>query len=319
MPLPVITSNNVVSLKAPQVAKTSTGNWDTWECRPVFFVILRGSGKLVVKAELAEHQGAAKSVKFGAKIMHNLDSSTKAETLTSSELQVLGNVTSMKFCSRGQGPQGGEMGVEYLNHVRTAGAHYTWLKMLYVDDLVDLKGIFKDENAARGLLASMRMDAEIIESLGEVVAGDIFIGNEDRFSHGGKGNVGKIVNDGNILFTNKRGMVIKGIGLDWFEAQGDNVNLNTAPGANWAGLLLNDNAQLELFSKNAVDGINEIFHGKLPDLGTDELLTMQNVANFKDGLISGREKLKNYLAGRYQANKSVPSGVAARMKMLNWL
>ena len=45
----------------------------------------------------------------------------------------------------------------------------------------------------------MRMSPEILESLGEVVAGDIFVGNEDRFSHGGRGRIGKIVNEGNIL------------------------------------------------------------------------------------------------------------------------
>jgi hypothetical protein len=318
MPLPVITTSNFISLKAVQVAKTQSGNWDNWNCRPVWMVQLTNHVKLVIKAEVGVQLGAAKSIKFGAKIMHKLDEETKAAPLTENELAVLGRTGKMRFCSRGGGAHGGELAVEYLNYVRTAGADYTWVKMKFVDDLVDLGGILKNQTDASNLLVEMRMYPEILESLGEVVAGDIFIGNEDRFSHGGKGNIGKIVNEGNILFRKTATKGMRGIGLDWFEAQGDSSNLNMPPPPDWCGMLLDDRARLNLFAKNAVDGINEMFFNKIPDLTQDELLTIQSAGNFSDGLLSGRDKLKKYLNDRSTSGKAIPSGVLARMQRLRW-
>jgi hypothetical protein len=319
MPLPEITTTNIRALKAFQVAKNQYGNWDPWNCRPVWLVELKGSdhAKLVVKAEVAAQQGAAKSIRFGAKIMHKLDEETKAAPLSNNELAALGATQQMRFCARGQAAQGGELGVDYLNYVRTAGAIYTWVKMRFVQNLVDLEGVVKNQTNARNLLLDMRMYPEILESLGEVVAGDIFIGNEDRFSHGGKGELGTIVNQGNILFR-KTTNGLRGIGLDWFEAQGTHSNLNKEPPPDWHGTLLNDEVRLQVFAKNAIDGINEVFFNKMPDLAADELLTMQNVDNFCDGLLSGSRKLQKYLSDRRNSLKVVPSGVVHRMQRLKW-
>jgi hypothetical protein len=73
--------------------------------------------------------------RFGPKILHKLDEETKAAPLAEVELAALGGTQQMEFCSRGRNAQEGELAADYLNHMRSAGATYTWVKMKYVNGL----------------------------------------------------------------------------------------------------------------------------------------------------------------------------------------
>jgi hypothetical protein len=53
MGLKEIRAGDIQSVTAVQVAKTSTGAWDVWDCRSAWTVTFRDQTRLVVKAELS--------------------------------------------------------------------------------------------------------------------------------------------------------------------------------------------------------------------------------------------------------------------------
>lgn len=319
MALPTISVQNVQSLKALEVKKKDDGQYDTWKCRPVWLVTLRDGTRMVVKQEVKAFATAQKSAVFGAKIMKNIDGETKASALSDPELQVLSRLPTFTMGGLGLPAPTTSLSRDYLRFCMQ-NPNGIWIKMAFVENLVGLDKVLKSDMDSRNLLLDMRIDERILSSLGEVIAGDIFVGNEDRFTHSGR-NLGAVVNAGNILFKAQQGT--KGVGLDWFQAQGEFSNLYSAPPPDWAGPLLNNAQEITRFSKRAISDLNGLFAEKLDDLRTPDLLTEYNAGNLEDGIIAGRDKLKTYLVTKTRKDATaqshkVPGGVLIRMQILGW-
>jgi hypothetical protein len=98
----------------------------------------------------------------------------------------------------------------FIQHVVQAN-EFKWYKMRFIDGLKDLEGIGKKDILLHNFVQQAENDTFWV-SLGEIVAVDIFIGNNDRFDL----ESGKLRNPGNLMFNLAHPVSIL-LGLDAFD------------------------------------------------------------------------------------------------------
>ena len=338
MALPTIERNKITFVQAVQVAKDQQGEWDQVNCRPVWIVTLRDANaganpvqrgvqinrnrpttKVVVKAELSGGRGAllaAGSAKQGAKLMQQVSNAVEAEPLGPQELRALAEVQPAFY---GNG-QTGRLGSDYLRYMEGGGNAVTWLKMAFVANLRDMKGMVEANKAAK-LLEKMKTDQGVLHTLGMVVAVDIFIGNQDRFVHEAGSRMGTVQNIGNLLFQKQGDKRYMAVGLDWYESQGEFSNLTQDPDERWPGMMLSHKGTDRLceFAIRAIDGLNEKLGQALSGMeDPPSLIPGQGVVWFTNGLSEGRNALWRYLSDQSQTGQPLAKGVRRRMEKLGW-
>lgn len=114
------------------------------------------------------------------------------------------------------------------------GKHKAVVKLSYVEELADVKGLSKDLQKKQALVALLQSGSreahDAVFALGQILAVDFFIGNHDRFRDETHGNVGKwtddqqafgyqgsIIGDQNVFFSFKNGRIVP-TGLDTFDS-----------------------------------------------------------------------------------------------------
>lgn len=108
------------------------------------------------------------------------------------------------------------------------------VKLSYVEELADLKGLSKNHQKQQALIAILqsgtREGMDAVFALGQILAVDFFIGNHDRFRDTTHGNLskwadnekvfgyqGSIIGDQNVFFSFQNGRIVP-TGLDTFDS-----------------------------------------------------------------------------------------------------
>lgn len=273
----------------------------------MFLLTFRNGDKLVVKWESRGGEGrnaaAESNIRWAAKMMKQVDSQIKARFLTSAELASL-DTASKAGIAIFDTPESRA----YLELMTEADAQrfFAVYKMPYVSNLTDVKA-----KANKNELASMllQLDDEALNTLGKIVAVDLFNGNVDRFDHDGQ-----LTNEGNLLFQSSNGKLTP-IGLDYYEAQGAASNLDASPPTPWVGMNLLNESAMRNYAQKAIDGLNGKFQklhdASLPPL---QLLKSSDAKSFANGIVIGARTLRAYLGQK----SGLPTGVLERMKLLIW-
>jgi hypothetical protein len=172
------------------------------------------------------------------------------------------------------------------------------------------------------------------KSLGEVMAGDFFIGNTDRATFEAAhviptSRTGKIapartrlMNAGNIFFKfDTNGDIKKAVALDNFDPNSNATNLSSTDITEWirqCAPVLNNQAERMQFATGIVAQM--ITHAA--DMGTAIDFYMLEETFLASGIESGISKLKTRLVTEFNHKdnkKNIPAGVVARMKYLGWV
>lgn len=279
------------------------------ESRPVYFVKLFTDQEwtLVVKMDAKNRQAtettddAAISIKWGSKLMRHVNTPTvKTKIMTPEEIEIFKNAARLVFDTNSE---------QYKNLDKIGPV---FVKMPFVRGLNDAD--FYNEKAKKydNTLAKKTVrkfsDEAVWRDLGQVVAVDLFIGNNDRFS-----SSGEWVNKGNVMFLENRV-----IGLDTFDYNSGIVsNLKTGGGFDALRILI-DNERRTAYAKQCARSVGEVLKGRLKaggarklkimteeptreyvevDVSTMEKLFDPYADNFEQGLRIGAAELKLYLQG----------------------
>ena len=285
--------------------------------RPVFSVKLKERSEVIIlKYEVLAPGRVAPdaTAQWAGKLMSKAtgNKSTKVNGLTVAEIQALGKVPEEKFL-----PDGTQKGAYDYLHVFLTNKDYFAYKMPFVDGLTDLGFEVVDDHKSekwKKILAAWARfttnDGNILYSLGKVVAGDLFNGNNDRID----GLTGDVQTQGNLLVAGSGAVV----GLDFYEANSNNSDLRTAPSNDWPGKQLGSDAELGLFASKMLDGLNAKFQNGL-SLRETEKIPMTMLEPIRKGLVDGAHDLRSYLQQRLRSGKPVTSGIMERMRILGWL
>lgn len=281
--------------------------------KPVFLVVFNDGSKLVVKVEGSggTMMGAMspKLAKFSGGLMAQVSPAVQPTLLTRAEINTLKTLPPAKYAPPRNALKKNLMEppgltrafLEVLDDPKQG-----WYKMAYVENLRSLDTT--DDNELAQVLYQMRQNRTVLFTLGQIVAIDLFIGNEDRFD-----GEGKITNKGNIVFQKVAEKYVP-IGLDFFHFQERAANLYVLPPTPWGGIALSNPYLLGILASKMRDSLNEKFAEALT-LSEEHLIPLLAVGTLTNGLIDGATKLRAYLVAHRQG---MPSGAATRMRMLNW-
>jgi hypothetical protein len=284
--------------------------------RPVYFLNLNGSPNpsIVVKGDTA---GADVSIKWGSKLMKNVNNDqVNTKILTPVEIAEFKRVALATFAAGT--PQ----------HNNASAGNYTWVKMPFVPGLSDAGFLTEDDTPkARQIKETMAklLDSATWNQLGQVVAVDIFNGDNDRFQVlGGSPNpLGSWNNKGNLMFV--AAGPTKVIGLDTYDPASDRSNLTTAGHFDELRILI-DPVRRNAFALACVKDVGAelkktfrfadvTLEGRTtitlppppgqPNPVTVNVAQMQDLyvtymPNFSAGIATGADKLKTYLRGKVQ-------------------
>lgn len=315
MSLPILNAGNITNIHTFELGPGGNPQ----QSRPAWLVDMGQQGNIVVKAEFKGNTplgAAAASAKWGGKVMKQISPLAKPEIITSTEEAALTGLPPANFTNQSHH--------DYFKLVITSG-QFVFYKMNFVDNLKSADNMMTANKGDKLILKLKTKDTML--KLGEIIAADMFNGNEDRFNKNGA-----VVNAGNIVFQKMADKTYKPVGLDFFEAQGQfsgahrsgyNNNLDQ-----WSGNTLKNNNTINELSRKVVNSLNALNNGGL------QLNTWGDLKNLTDGIHSGVAKIKQYLTtkeklsnrsgivlgrGRGGNNRGLASGVAAKMQHLGWL
>lgn len=330
MALKAIAKNNVKEVKALVLDPNAKGpNWGQvgTPCRPVFLVTLTDDSTMVVKCEgkgtSHSKDDAVFSARFGAELMAQVNSKVGVEELKKPELEALESLGDKLW-------KPGKNAHEYFHdQVQTSDpAHFFWVKMPFVQNLKDARDLFEKNKGGKLLDKLKANNNAALHGLGEIVAVDLFAGNEDRFAANGD-----LSNDSNIMFEKQADGSYKPIGLDVYHKDGAHSNLNAEPlsvkqqmtskkigerpPVQWGGLKLQSPQTLKLHAVAMKNGLNKFFKSYLGTaVADDQLLGDAAVNALADGLVAGAAVLKKYIQAMPADQWS--DGVKMRLELLKW-
>ncbi len=306
--------------------------------RPVYFLKLNNAPtpNLVVKGDApGKTDGAAAdaavSIKWGSKLMKNVNNaSVNVKIMTPDEIAVFKAFATTQFPNTS---------TQFLALSETC----TWVKMPFVDGLSDADFLTEDKqgpviNLIKRNIQKFSDDA-VWTDLGKVVAVDIFNGNNDRFDI----FTGKWMNYGNVMFLAAGPTAV--IGLDAFDPNSGESNLNTGPAHDALNVLIDPGAR-QAFARACVTSVGATMKRELGgnkkvapyhsitvrvygteavsiDIATMEQLFLAFAPSFAQGITTGAADLKRYLVAKVQQytqqNRALPQGVVDRLTWLNWM
>jgi hypothetical protein len=303
---------------------------------PVFLLTFKGSilqaDRLVVKAERGTDRGARFTTT--AEIMRIVDPHAIAELISASELLALKQAALW-------------MGTDNLRFWLSAAETF-FVKMKVRNHLGDLqKPLPQGFDAAQieflhKVLPQLVGNQSLWESLGEIVAVDLFLGNADRIAPGEVSGAARLQNAGNVFLKfDAAAKLKKAIALDNFDTNEDASRIRGPEIpiqwlTDFAPILKNDGPALS-FSRTVIEQV--ILHGKTVGVAVD--IGEKEVGFFFEGFKRGLAKLKVYvlrsfrvpqaLIGGARENPYLPSrgpnppraqlprGIIGRAKSLGWI
>lgn len=301
--------------------------------RPVFLATATDNSTVVLKNEVQVHASDPHNMKMALKVAKTVSPAGAGKVLTYLEIQaVQGYFETKKYISEVT-MQPLPPDVKYLGDMLEANG--MWYKMAKAEGIVSIEDA--QQRAAAGNKTDVRSIAAALsatdglESLGRIIAADLWNGNNDRFSpNGGADGHRVLVNAGNVLLAfHGNQNTLKPIGLDAYEAMGMFRNYNqTIPQLEegldqWSGRLLANtpasNLALKTFCDSAVADIEDVLgprNRKLLFAKTRRLPS--NASNrLQQGVLSGaipiRTKMR-MLAGRHNPSP----GLISRLQTLGW-
>ena len=284
---------------------------------PSFLATATDNSTVVLKNEVQVHASDPHNMKMALKVAKTVSPAGAGKVLTYLEIQaVQGYFETKKYISEVT-MQPLPPDVKYLGDMLEANG--MWYKMAKAEGIVSIEDA--QQRAAAGNKTDVRSIAAALsatdglESLGRIIAADLWNGNNDRFSpNGGADGHRVLVNAGNVLLAfHGNQNTLKPIGLDAYEAMGMFRNYNqTIPQLEegldqWSGRLLANtpasNLALKTFCDSAVADIEDVLgprNRKLLFAKTRRLPS--NASNrLQQGVLSGaipiRTKMR-MLAGR---------------------
>jgi len=303
---------------------------------PVFLLTFKGSilqaDRLVVKAERGTDRGARFTTT--AEIMRVVDPRAIAELISPSEYLALKQAAL-------------RIGTENFKFWLAAPETF-FVKMKVRKHFIDLqKPPPQGFDAAQieilqKVMPKLAGNQSLWESLGEIVAVDLFLGNADRISPGEVSGAARLLNAGNVFLKfDASGNLKKAIALDNFDTNEDASRLRgqgipTYWLTDYAPILKND-GPARSYSRTVIEEV--IRHGKTA--GVEVHIGQDEVGFFFEGFKRGLAKLKAYvlrsftrpqaLIGHARENPYMPSrapnppraqlprGIIDRAKSLGWI
>lgn len=305
--------------------------------RPVYFLYMNQSTKptIVVKGETAlddQRKDTKGALLWGSKMMRNVhDERVRVKLLSSSEIAVFKAEAMKKFGGQPQAASLSEPGL-------------LWLKMPYVHGLENADT--QDKSKLQILTVVGRLtNAKFWFRMGQIVAVDIFIGNNDRFSIEGMWQ-----NQTNVMFVvNSVDGSNEALGLDTFDgdrkSQQRFVTKSGTGGYKELRILVDKQMRLDHAKKclksvarlikldleQADPGRKGIYLRKgeqMISVDLDELadVFLEYADEFAKGIADGAIRLRQYLSekrrkyqGKGVLGKDLPVGILERMESLGWL
>jgi len=298
---------------------------------PVFRVVFfQGLYEMVIKAE---EQGRGQTLKETASNFNNtaatmslIKGSAVAEALNKKELEAVN-----KAVKNGKGTP--ELKTQL-------GRPAVWVKMKYRNKLMDMQkpdfnGVTAKQQANIAvLMPKLQGNEKAWTSLGEVLAGDFFVGNTDRATFtparaipsSKTGKIApaktKLANPGNIFFKfDSNGDIDRTVALDNFDPNAASGDLSNADITEWkeqcAPVLKHESLRIQFATGLVAEMI-----AHAADMGTQIDFYMMEESYLLAGIKSGIRKLKTRLVAEFnhkENSKKIPAGVVERMKYLGWV
>jgi hypothetical protein len=201
---------------------------------------------------------------------------------------------------------------------RTDIAKMNYVGMSTLSVVLDVEGKPADDESwdeARGTFAKFIKALNKsggLERLGEILAADFFLGNNDRFTTSGSGMQVKLyeekkrlkvlVNLGNvILVKEKKGTATRPGMLDYMDPAGDLKDLTLTAAAyqgKWEMPVLLDKASRSTLAKNLVEDLEYILKPEKSLFGMNKLGGSSAHKRVESGITNGLRKIKKTLAAR---------------------
>ncbi len=300
--------------------------------RPVYLATALDNSTIVLKNELQIHANDPQNLKMALKTAKTVSPGAAGKLLTADEVQVIQEYFDQKVYIADVVMQPLSADMQDLGH--TLAAHGMWYKMAKAEGIVSIedaqqRALAGDKTDVRAIADALGA-ADGLESMGRIIAADLWNGNSDRFSpSGGAGGYRVLVNAGNVLLAfHGNQNTLKPIGLDAYEAMGMFRNYQqTIPNLEgidqWSGRLLANtpasNVALKTFCDSAIADIEDVLgprNRKFRFAKTRRLPS--NAANrLQHGVLAGALPIKAKM--RMLAGRPNPSpGLISRLQTLGW-
>lgn len=300
--------------------------------RPVFLATATDNSTVVLKNEVQVHASDPHNMKMALKVAKTASPAGAGKTLTYLEVQAVQSYFETKKYISEVTMQPLPPDVKYLGDMLEANG--MWYKMAKAEGIVSIEDA--QQRAANGNKTDVRSIAAALsahdglESLGRIIAADLWNGNNDRFSpNGGVDGHRVLVNAGNVLLAfHGNQNTLKPIGLDAYEAMGMFRNYQQTIGDlegvdQWGGRLLANtaasNLTLKTFCDDAIADIEDVLgprNRKILFAKTRRLPS--NASNrLQQGVLSGAIPIRTKM--RMLAGRANPSpGLISRLQTLGW-
>ena len=222
----------------------------------------------------------------------------------------------------------------------------TFVIMEYVPNLLDVKQVVKNADAQGALELLIALEKpKNLHRLGRIVAVDLFLGNNDRFSP--KASEPRVMtNPSNVMFKKGKdgGYSIRGLDpvdpyTSWSKLDQDLLHIQpdkTDKDDQWWGKKLNDRDFLIAYAyriltelvtelKTLIDGTEASKHmfnlGKLGKEGHGISSETCHVKMIVEGMEAARAEIKATCQARvagHAGRAAAPAGLASRLKQLGW-
>jgi len=285
---------------------------------------------LVVKLE----SGTLGQVRFASANMQVVDANARSKALTATEVAAL-----QAWCGPGGLGDARALPVAFALR-RDLGKPGTWIKMevkrlVTLNDAVD-KRLAGDKADIRLIAAGLRAPRGL-ETLGRIIAVDLFNGISDRFVYNptqpnkdvgdqypglAGGRLHHLGNVGNVFVEIGPNGVASPVGLDNFDPWSSFKDPNTAVNHQWPGLLLADTAQRKrTFAGRVIDDLERLLgpRSRKVKLASTTRLGKRRKDRLLEGMEDGAARLR--LAVRNYVNNNpgnLPAGITSRLDRLGW-
>lgn len=307
--------------------------------RPVF--LLAGErGHIVIKRDMTPNPSDPGNMRTALRNMKAVDPAIASRQLTSRELEALATFIEAQMLDAQLSGRPVPAEVTALEGYLNQGAGPTWLKMNKLEGIMNLESAALaarnqgNKEGVRAIAAALSAPGGL-EKLGEILAVDLFNGNNDRFDlddqpqgqafHGLQFR--RLANMGNVVLCLQND-ILRPVGLDAYAGMSEfrNFDKPEPPGnSRWPGRHLADTPQEDQWMKAFCEDVAHDLETALGRRNRRGIFALASKSRLPGdaairlwrGTGGGVRKLKTKLGSMYSA-QSRPPGLLSRMRILNW-
>lgn len=311
--------------------------------RPVFLLVgTVPSDTLVIKRDTTRTASDGKNMTTAIRNMKTVDPVVASKTLHRSELDQLGDFVRRKKLLAGKEGEIDPDVTELERYLADGTEGITWLKMRKLEGIVTLEGAAQmaqkedpDKSGVRNIAAALNAPGGL-EKLGQILAVDLFNGNNDRFDPSDDPqpfekdghSYRRLVNMGNVVLCTQGGS-LQVVGLDayagWSEFRDVEGEVSQQDLLRWPGIHLKDDHQAwrEEFVKDVAVDLETALgprNRKLAFLSSSRLpkdAVRRILAGIDQGSRTLRDKIQAAI-GLGKENK-LQKGLKQRLQVLGWM